>query len=31
MVVHCLGIATLTGPAADVLFELFKAGFDTPS
>jgi len=30
MVVHCLSIAALTGPAADVLFELFKAGFDTP-
>src|SRR5450756_1207620 len=31
MVVHCLGIATLTGPATDVLFELFKAGFNFPS
>jgi hypothetical protein len=31
MVVYRLSIATLTGPAADVLFELFKAGFDIPS
>jgi len=31
MVVHRLSIATLTGPAADVLFELFKAGFNFPS
>ena len=28
MVIHCLSIATLTGSAADVLFELFKAGLN---
>jgi len=31
MVVHCLSIASLTCSAADVLFELFKAGFNFPS
>jgi hypothetical protein len=31
MVSHGLSVAALTGPAANVLFELFKAGFDTPS
>jgi hypothetical protein len=28
MVVRCPGNATLTGPAADVFFEFFKAGFN---
>jgi hypothetical protein len=31
MVSHCLSIAALTCPAADDLFELFKAGFYFPS
>src|SRR5512137_2278849 len=31
MVVHCLSIAALTCPAADVLFELFKTGFNFPT
>src|SRR5664279_5611190 len=31
MVSHGLSIAALTGPAADVLFELFKAGFNFPA
>src|SRR5450759_4136125 len=31
MVVHCLSITTLTCPATDVLFELFKAGFNFPT
>src|SRR5665811_1900904 len=31
MVSHGLSIATLTCPAANILFELFKAGFNFPA